>query len=200
MAVVSLVLYVCFILTIDVLRPWLQRRRTGDSGIRIRVRPVGSVQWWASLTMTAGGLLCVASSVAEIVGLPPLSVLDHLPLRFLGVAVAAVGTAVVLGCQLAIGDSWRIGVDETERTTLVTTGPFRVVRNPIFAAALVTIGGLTLTVPNAIAIVGLVHLVVGVELQVRRVEEPHLRHLHGRAYDEYAATVGRFVPGLGRTR
>jgi ABC-type nickel/cobalt efflux system permease component RcnA len=33
-----------------------------------------------------------------------------------------------------MGASWRIGVDEGERTTPVTTGPFGLVRNPIFAA------------------------------------------------------------------
>ena len=42
-------------------------------------------------------------------------------------------------------------------------------------------------------------LVVGaVEVQVRRVEEPHLQALHGDAYRAYCRSVGRFVPRLGR--
>lgn len=36
--------------------------------------------------------------------------------------------------QLAMGDSWRIGVDEQENTTLVRTGPFKWVRHPIYTA------------------------------------------------------------------
>jgi protein-S-isoprenylcysteine O-methyltransferase Ste14 len=41
------------------------------------------------------------------------------------------GLAGSLLAQLAMGDSWRIGVDESEKTELVTAGPFAVVRNPI---------------------------------------------------------------------
>ena len=41
-------------------------------------------------------------------------------------------------------------------------------------------------------------LVAAVQLQVRVVEEPYLRRVHGRVYRGYAARVGRFVPGLGR--
>ena len=37
-------------------------------------------------------------------------------------------------------------------------------------------------------------------MQVRAVEEPHLLATHGRAYADYAARVGRFVPGIGRLR
>jgi protein-S-isoprenylcysteine O-methyltransferase Ste14 len=37
-----------------------------------------------------------------------------------------------------------------------------------------------------------------VELQVRAVEEPYLRLVHGEAYAIYAANTGRFVPGIGR--
>ena len=30
------------------------------------------------------------------------------------------------------------------------------------------------------------------------VEEPYLLKVHGSAYAEYAARVGRFLPGVGR--
>jgi protein-S-isoprenylcysteine O-methyltransferase Ste14 len=69
-----------------------------------------------------------------------------------------------------VGDSWRIGVAECERTRLVTAGAFRLVRNPIFTAMIATATGLTLLVPNAVAIAGLAALVVAVQLQVRLVE------------------------------
>jgi hypothetical protein len=41
-------------------------------------------------------------------------------------------------------------------------------------------------------------LVAAVQLQVRAVEEPHLRATHGDAYAAYAARTGRFVPRIGR--
>lgn len=51
-------------------------------------------------------------------------------------------------------DSWRIGVDVTERTALVTSGPFGVVRNPIFTSMLITSLGLSFAVPNALSFPG----------------------------------------------
>jgi protein-S-isoprenylcysteine O-methyltransferase Ste14 len=38
---------------------------------------------------------------------------------------------------------------------------------------------------------------IALELQVRGVEEPHLARVHGDAYLDYTARVGRFVPWLG---
>ncbi len=72
-----------------------------------------------------------------------------------------------------MGESWRVGVDPSERTALVVRGPFRVVRNPIFTTMAFTALGFTLLVPSVLAIVGFVGLLVSLELQVRAVEEPY---------------------------
>jgi protein-S-isoprenylcysteine O-methyltransferase Ste14 len=54
--------------------------------------------------------------------------------------------------------------------------------------------------PNLVACAGFILLVAAIELQVRRVEEPHLLRTHGDAYRAYTATVGRFIPGVGLIR
>jgi len=110
----------------------------------------------------------------------------------------ATGLVITLLAQLAMGDSWRIGVDSDERTTLVTAGPFALVRNPIFTSMLPASLGLALLVPNAVTLAAFVALVGALELQTRVVEEPYLLRVHGDVYAGYAARVGRFVPGVGR--
>jgi protein-S-isoprenylcysteine O-methyltransferase Ste14 len=57
--------------------------------------------------------------------------------------------------------------------------------------------GLLLLVPNVFALLAVLALVVGVEIQVRLVEEPYLVKQHGDAYLSWARRTGRFVPGLG---
>lgn len=111
-----------------------------------------------------------------------------------------VGLFGTLAAQLTMGDSWRIGVNEHEKTRLVTGGPFAVVRNPIFTAMIPAILGLALLIPNIVALAGFVALVLAVEMQVRLVEEPYLLRTHGEDYSRYASRVGRFVPGIGRLR
>lgn len=125
----------------------------------------------------------------------------HTPwLSAVGVVVATVGVAAMVYAQFDMGDSWRIGVDDTETTALVRTGVFARVRNPIYTAMLTFGLGITLVTPNLVAIGALILLVVIMEVQVRRVEEPYLLRKHGNSYRDYRATVGRFVPGVGLVR
>ncbi|OLT22313.1 isoprenylcysteine carboxyl methyltransferase [Ornithinimicrobium sp. CNJ-824] len=180
----------------------VQRRRTGDSGFRFAAAARGTRQWWANRISGAGSLLVgVAAPVADLLGLDPVvSPLSSPALRTAAAVVAASGIFCTYAAQLAMGTAWRIGVDPTERTELVTSGPFAFVRNPIFTTALITFTGLALASPSLVALAGLVLVYAGIQMQVRAVEEPHLLATHGRAYADYAARVGRFVPGIGRLR
>jgi protein-S-isoprenylcysteine O-methyltransferase Ste14 len=115
-----------------------------------------------------------------------------------GLALSLIGLAALVWSQSSMGDSLRIGVDPTERTALVTDGPFRWVRNPIYSAMLVYVAGVALLVPNAASFVAFGVLALGLDLHVRLVEEPYLAATHGSSYAAYAVRVGRFVPGVGR--
>jgi protein-S-isoprenylcysteine O-methyltransferase Ste14 len=198
MAVAALVLYcVSLALTFGV-RIAIQVRRTGSPGVH--GLPAGA----GPLEAFAGGLFIASLAMGGLA--PPLALLDAIePIPSLdgplahafGLALAVGGIALTFAAQLAMGDAWRIGVDPSERTNLVTDGPFRVVRNPIYSAMIPTVLGLVLMVPSPLAITAIVCLVIALELQVRFVEEPYLLRTHGDAYARYAARVGRFVPGIG---
>ena len=201
MAAATVSLFVVMMLFCGLLRTLIQRRRTGDSGNRRTLSPRGSLGWVA-LTVTDIGYLTVgvAGPLAHWLGIPPVGALQHPLVQLLGAVLAIIGIVGAFAAQMSMGASWRIGVDDGERTGLVTTGSFRLVRNPIFTAVLVAFLGLALMVPNLVALTGWVCALFGIETQVRRVEEPHLYRLHGEPYARYAATVGRFLPGFGRLR
>lgn len=201
MAISALVLFVALMLLIGAVRRRIQLGRTGDSGNRRTLRPDGTLKWWALAAADLGYLTVgFGAPIADLAGLPPVAVMDHPMVHWAGVVLAVLGMVLTFTAQLSLGDSWRIGVVDTERTALVTTGAFQVVRNPIFAALILVFLGLTLMVPNSLAIAGLVITVTGIELQVRLVEEPYLRRIHDNAYTDYATRVGRFLPGVGRLR
>lgn len=201
MAIAALVVFAMFALVAGGARVLIQRRRTGDTGIR-QFRPApGSVQWWAHWGFVTGGLITgLAAPLADLAGLAPIPFADQPAVAVAGVVVAVAGVAATFGAQLAMGASWRIGVEDTERTRLVTTGVFGCVRNPMFTTMLVTFAGLALMVPNPVAVAGCVLLLAGVQAQVRAVEEPYLQQVHGSAYTDYTTRVGRFLPGIGRSR
>lgn len=171
-------------------RGWLHWRRTGASAF------VGGAG--------ADGRLVMLGLAPSIVG-PVLDLAGTLPRvvhsRWLGAggALMAAGAFVVaVWAQVVMGDAWRIGVDPSERTTLIRSGPFRVARNPIYTAMIVFFVGLALMVPNVASIVWAVVVAVGLDAHVRLVEEPYLRSTHGHDYHEYASTTGRFLPDIGR--
>jgi len=197
----ALVLWLVFGLLALGGRILLQLRRTGSTGVTGISGATGSVEWWGGLlfvgSLAAGGV----APVLELTDtLEPLDALDTTAVQIAGLVLYAFGLAICVGAQLAMGASWRIGVDESERTELVTDGPFAIVRNPIYSGVIPLVAGLTLLAPNPVAIAAFVALVAALEIQVRLVEEPHLLRAHNPAYREYASRVGRFVPGLGLLR
>jgi protein-S-isoprenylcysteine O-methyltransferase Ste14 len=199
MAVLDLVLVAAWVGLVSLLRGALHYRRTGASPVRLRDRP-GSPQWWARVLTTVGVLLAIAAPLAELAGLAPFAALDQPLSRWAGIALVVAGIVITIDSQVAMGRSWRADVDPDARTELVTSGPFRFVRNPVFSGSVASVVGLALVVPNVVSLLMLVAFLAGLEIQVRLVEEPYLLRVHGDAYRDYAARTGRFVPGIGRLR
>jgi protein-S-isoprenylcysteine O-methyltransferase Ste14 len=198
MAAAALVLYgVSLAITFGV-RVAVQLRRTGSTGVHGLPAGAGPLELLAGSLFIIGLVMGAVAPVLALTGVvEPLSSIDGIACHVAGTLLAITGIGLIFGAQMAMGDSWRIGVDPDEQTSLVTTGPFQLVRNPIYSAMLPTVFGLVLMVPSVVSIAAFVTLAVGLELQVRCVEEPYLLEVHGSAYANYVARVGRFVPGLG---
>jgi protein-S-isoprenylcysteine O-methyltransferase Ste14 len=200
-ASIALVLFAVFGVLGFGWRSWLQYRRTGSSGFRATSGRIGSTEWIAGVGVAVALMVAVSAPILQRVNLiAPLGALSEVWLQVAGIAVAIVGIAATVYAQLEMGDSWRLGVDVRESTTLVRTGVFGRVRNPIYTAMFAFGLGIALVTPNLVACAGFILLVAAIELQVRRVEEPHLLRTHGDAYRAYTATVGRFIPGVGLIR
>ncbi len=197
MGVLALVLLVAWLAIVAVYRGAVLHRRTGRVALRAGVA-AGTPQWWSRVLGTIGLGLGVAAALAEIAGLASFGPLDQPAVVAVGVALVAIGTAGTIVSQVAMGDAWRGDVDPTARTDLVTQGPFRLVRNPILTMTFITVLGIALIVPNVLSASMLLASLAAQQIQVRLVEEPWLREAHGDAWRRYAASTGRFVPGIGR--
>ena len=201
MPMAALALFFVFALLGFGWRSWEQRRRTGSTGFKgVSGRP-GSIEWCAGVGFIVSMAVAFFAPLLQLLGVfAPVSPLHAPAIQFAGIALATIGIGATVYAQLDMGDSWRIGVDANEVTTLVRNGVFGWVRNPIFTAMLIFGLGFALVTPNFMAIAGFVLLVVTIELQVRFVEEPYLLSVHGDSYRDYLRTVGRFVPGVGIPR
>jgi protein-S-isoprenylcysteine O-methyltransferase Ste14 len=179
-------------------RAWLQRRRTGSFGFHGVSGRIGSVEWIAGVGFVVAIAVAGLGPLLQFVNvIAPLHIWAAEWTHVAGATVATVGIGLTVWAQLAMGDSWRIGVDNEEATELVHSGIFGVVRNPIYTAMLVFEFGIALLATNLVTTTGLLLLLSALELQVRHVEEPYLLAKHGAHYRDYTARVGRFVPGVG---
>jgi protein-S-isoprenylcysteine O-methyltransferase Ste14 len=190
MAEIALLLDLGFVVLAFGGRTLVQLRKTGDAGWRLG-RPHSRAELVARTLLAGAVVLLVVAVIAGWDTTAP-------PTAGIGIAIAALGIVVVLVAQLQMGTSWRIGVDPGERTPLVVAGLYARIRNPIYTGMVLFALGQALLLPNPWTVVALVAMVVGVEIQVRAVEEPFLAITHGPAFTQWAAQAGRFVPGVGR--
>jgi protein-S-isoprenylcysteine O-methyltransferase Ste14 len=191
--------YALFLLLAFGLRSLAHWLRTGSTGFVGLTGSRGSAERWGGLLFAAAVVLGGAAPVLQVLGVvQPLAGLSLPLVQAAGALCFVAGITATLWAQFAMGDSWRIGVDASERTALVSRGPFRLVRNPIFTAMFAATIGLALLVPNVVAFLTVAAMVLALEIQVRLVEEPYLAVVHGDAYRRYAASAGRFLPGIGK--
>lgn len=193
----AVIAWTVFFLVCVVWRFWYQQRLTSDFGLRGMPGKIGSIAWFGGILVALSYVVLSLAPVLEVAGWIDRSYAPRWQVA-IGVAALAAGIAVTSVAQVQMGPSWRVGLRLGERTPLVTTGVFGVVRNPIFSGVLLAALGGTLLVPRWATLLATLAAVVGIEIQVRCVEEPYLRSIHGAAFRAYAARVGRFVPGLGR--
>lgn len=118
-----------------------------------------------------------------------------LAVRWAACIVAAAAFLATVSCWAAMGRNWAVGVVARTQQELVTTGPFAIVRHPIYALSVLLIICTLITLPTiALAVVAAVHIAL---LNIKaRSEEQHLLREHGEAYAAYMQRTGRFVPRL----
>jgi protein-S-isoprenylcysteine O-methyltransferase Ste14 len=113
--------------------------------------------------------------------------------RWLGVPVGAVGVALF---------GWMFrhpGLNATSTSvpraaaTLVTSGPYRLIRHPMYSAPLTLVFATTSLTANAAVLASAVAMFALLAAR-SRIEERRLVEKFGDAYRAYQARMGRFVP------
>ncbi|WP_242137294.1 isoprenylcysteine carboxylmethyltransferase family protein [Sphingomonas sp. TREG-RG-20F-R18-01] len=95
-----------------------------------------------------------------------------------------------------MGRNWALVARTRGDGTLVETGPFAYVRNPIYVALLLILLALAIACGHlGSLVIALPVFAVGTAMRIRH-EETVLRAAFGGAYDRYAARVKRFLPGV----
>ncbi|WP_136618181.1 MULTISPECIES: methyltransferase family protein [Mesorhizobium] len=109
------------------------------------------------------------------------------------VALIAVGLAFAWWARLHLGRLWSGTVTAKAEHHVVDTGPYRLVRHPIYTGLLLAILATMAAKGTVWGIAGAALVIIGTVIKAK-LEERFLRGELGSAYDDYARRVPMLVP------
>jgi protein-S-isoprenylcysteine O-methyltransferase Ste14 len=119
------------------------------------------------------------------------------PIAWALVVVSAIGFAFTWWARIHLGRLWSAGVVRREGHRVIDTGPYRLVRHPIYTGICLAAFATAVIEGTAIALVGAAVLTYGFYHKAR-LEEQFLGQELGASYVEYARRTPMLIPFLGR--
>ena len=121
--------------------------------------------------------------------------IDGDTVRWIGVVLYAVGGALRLWPVFVLGNRFSGLVAIQPGHTLVTTGPYRLIRHPSYLGMLIYMLGWVLAFRSIAGVLITALLLLPLLARIRS-EEKLLRSQFGAEYDAYRARTSRLIPGL----
>jgi protein-S-isoprenylcysteine O-methyltransferase Ste14 len=120
----------------------------------------------------------------------------EIALAVLTAALAVVSLWMVVAAAHTLGKHWSLAARVVEEHKLVTEGPYRIVRHPIYTGMLGMLLATSFATSYWFAIpFALLAFIIGTLVRVRS-EEKLLRETFGSHFDDYVRRVPAFIPGL----
>lgn len=169
------------------------RLRADCAGGRVSPR-VDPLWFWASMIVVAPlvAFTCIAFMVHPR-GLDALRLGLPMQIRLLGAAAGVAGVALMRWMFVHLAGNVTPTSMPRANARLVTTGPYRWVRHPMYSAALILIVAATLLTDNVVVAVGGAAMFALLAAR-SRLEERRLVEKFGDAYRDYQRRTGRFLP------
>ena len=109
-----------------------------------------------------------------------------------GMVMIALGLLLDVWGTLALGTNFRIELPK-EETLLITTGVYRLMRNPIVMGVYLLLFGSFLIIPTTFSLIFILTNILTFNSKVRD-EERFLSAQFGEKYENYRRKVGRYLP------
>ena len=114
------------------------------------------------------------------------------PVIVLGWLLLGAGFWFTVRVHYSMGEAWRSGIDPEGPAKLLTTGYFRLSRNPMFLGVAISQLGFFLALPSAFSLLCLVVGLLTLRSQAL-LEERHLQQRFPLQYSTYSKAVHRWI-------
>ena len=109
-----------------------------------------------------------------------------------GMVIIGIGFIFEILGMKKLGSNFRINLPN-DTTELVTSGIYRIMRNPIVFSAFLLGIGTFLIIPNLLTLINLIGAIITFNAKVKD-EERFLLAVFGREFEKYKENVGRYFP------
>ena len=151
-------------------------------------RPFSSVGWYARIAM-----LVLVFLLARFRVLGPLSRASFpYPVMVAGLTLTLLGVGFAIWARLALGGNWGMPMTLREKPELVTSGPYALVRHPIYTGMICGMLGTALAVGPSFFVIFVLACAYFV-VSVRQEELDMLEHFPD-AYPAYRARTKALIP------
>jgi protein-S-isoprenylcysteine O-methyltransferase Ste14 len=180
-----------------------KKTKTHDSlvGIKDKLKTADSEMGKGLMILTA--IITVIGVVGLILYLlvPPWWTWTHLPLgewiQWIGIIVSTIPLFYLIWVHRHLDNQWSIALEIQENHKLITTGPYRRVRHPMYLGIFVYTIGLCFI---SIDVLVILFFVFSIWINYRRIpsEEQMMIDQFGEEYIKYMKRTGKLIPSMRR--
>ncbi|GAP16001.1 putative protein-S-isoprenylcysteine methyltransferase [Longilinea arvoryzae] len=156
-------------------------------------------KFWFVFRVIAGILLAAALVFYSFFPIPSSRFQFPIPYawRWAGVILSSICLFFWIYAQEILDRYWSVNLKIQKEHRLVTSGPYRVMRHPIYSAMIFWSAGLALDTAHAIFAAFAVVVILWTAPRISKEEKMLIEHF-GAAYLDYMKTTGRFLPKFKR--
>lgn len=146
------------------------------------------------LLQAAAYAICFVFARTYFSAIRPMSYLAEVILAGVTIAIVVASIWFCYAAAMALGKQWALVARVIEGHELISTGPYAIVRNPIYLAMLGMYVASALAATRwPPALIGLIVFLAGTAIRIR-AEENLLRGAFGARFSDYARRVPAFLP------
>jgi protein-S-isoprenylcysteine O-methyltransferase Ste14 len=123
---------------------------------------------------------------------------DLLIFRSFGLALMLFGAAFNVWGRFYLKTNWADHVRIYDDQTLITSGPYRFVRHPLYASIIWMFFGAAIAYLNPLAAIENTLIFIPAMIYRSNLEEHALQETFGGQYSDYRKKTGRFFPVMGK--
>jgi protein-S-isoprenylcysteine O-methyltransferase Ste14 len=121
-----------------------------------------------------------------------IKLFDLFFLKIIGMMVVILSFVIYIWALSDLGNSWRLGIDESHPGKLVTTGIYSITRNPIYMFFNLYFFGIFLINGNLIFLIFTILIVINLHYMIKE-EEKFLMKSFKEEYLNYSFQTGRYI-------